>query len=109
MRALDKMRDNMMWFSNVGEVMLKKCQEAHEAGDNPVAVDFMDMHVKMRMASQKCAEAIAPYEDPKLSATVPAPEDPGDDKDAVIDNATGDRLDHITARFQSRLRTVGAS
>ena len=103
LRAVDVMEENMLWTRGVAEIMLKKCEDAFNKGAEqiPVAIDFLGESIKLRAFSQKCAEGLAPFQTPRLSATVPEPEalevDPSTMRD--VTPVGEDRLAHITQRF----------
>jgi hypothetical protein len=99
-KAIDVMRKNMVFFDTVAEAFLDKAEKAHMQGENPVAIDFFAENARYRGMAQKCAEAIVPYEEPRLTASVPA-EAPDPSESEFAEQQRGDRLSHITQRFAS--------
>ena len=108
LKAIDVIEENMMWGRETADAMLQKCQEHAEQGAVNAAVDWFDQSLKLRLFTQKAAEALAPYQDPRLAATVPAePPGAGDDARDVTPQVVGkDRLKHITARYGGSLTVV---
>lgn len=100
LKAIEVMRENMMWARDIAAGMLAKMEDAARAGEYAVAIDWHKEHLTMRKYAQKCAEALAPYQDPKLSASVPAEPPPVD----ITPGAPGvDRLAHLTDRYRHGL------
>lgn len=101
MKAVEVMRENMMWGREVGSEMLKKCKEAADRGEVVVAVDFLNESRKLRGFTQKCAEALAPFETPRLSALAPPPEEIEPPmKDITPTAEPKDHLAHLTQRYK---------
>ena len=101
MRAIDVMDENMHWAQQKADDMLRAMQKAAEGQEFPVAIDWFNESRKLRGFGQKCAEQLAPYQDPKLVATVPAPLP---DETPMKDVTPGtleerDHLAHLTQRF----------
>lgn len=98
MRAIEVMEDNMNWCMTAADKFLEKAKTAVENGEPAnVAVDWFNESRKLRIMGQKCASDLAPYQDARLSATVPAPL-----PDAPVHGGAlqaEDKLAHLTERF----------
>ena len=72
-RALEVMRQNMMWARGVAHLMMESSERALQEGAIPAAVDWLSEAGKMWWFAHKCAKAILPYESSKLAAIASAP------------------------------------
>lgn len=107
-QAVEVLRTTMMFFHKVGHVMLKKCEEAYRQGPEsvPLAVDFLEEAGRMHERAAKVASELAPYQTPRLSATVPAEPMKDVTPDGQRPMNDGGRLSHIRARFAKGLTIV---
>lgn len=108
-QAIEVLRTTMMFFHKVGHAMLRKCEEtAREGAESvPLAIDFLEEAGRMHERAAKVASELAPYQTPRLSATVPAgPEMKDITPDGQRMMNEGGRLNHIKARFAKGLTIV---
>ena len=100
LRAIDVMEDNMLWAQQKADDYLRAMQKAAEGQEFPVAIDWFNESRRLRAFGQKCAGDLAPYQDPKLVAQVPAPPPEPEMKDITPGSAEErDHLAHLTQRF----------
>jgi hypothetical protein len=109
LRAKEVIQKNMAFFDGAAEAFLKKAEEAHKQGpeNQAVALDFFAEHARYRLMAQKCAVDLIPYEEPRLSSTVPAdpPDENGEDAREISE---GDRLAHLGPRYLKHPNVVNA-